>query len=69
MCHPALTTGMERIKVLSALRLPEIVLPQCDQLTAKEVIFLVICHLLSVLLIAFFLYLYLGSNYCMVVES
>jgi hypothetical protein len=29
----------------------------------------VICHLLSVLLIAFFLYLYLGSNYCMVVES
>jgi translation initiation factor 2-alpha kinase 4 len=37
MCHPPLLTGMERIKVLSSLRLPEIVLPVSDNLTGKEV--------------------------------
>jgi hypothetical protein len=39
MCHPPLLTGMERIKVLSSLRLPEIVLPVSDNLTGKEVYF------------------------------
>jgi len=37
MCHPPLLTGMERIKVLSSLRLPEIVFPVSDNLTGKEV--------------------------------
>lgn len=37
MCHPPLTTGMERIKVLSSIRLPEIVLPHSESLTGKEV--------------------------------
>lgn len=37
MCHPPLMTGMERIKVLSSLRLPEIVLPHSEHLTGKEV--------------------------------
>lgn len=37
MCHPPLSTGMERVKILNALRQPDIVLPHCDQLTAKEV--------------------------------
>lgn len=37
MCHPPLSTGMERVKILNAIRQPEIVLPRCDQLTTKEV--------------------------------
>lgn len=36
MCHPPLMTGMERIKVLSSLRLPEIVLPCSEHSIGKD---------------------------------
>ena len=43
MCHPPLNTGMERIKILSSIRQPDIVLPQdSDRLTANEVMMLIL---------------------------
>ena len=33
MCHPPLTTGMERIKILSSVRSKDIILPnECDEI-------------------------------------
>ena len=37
MCHPPLTTGMERVRILTNLRQPDIGLPHSDYLTLKEV--------------------------------
>jgi serine/threonine protein kinase len=38
MCHPPWPTGMERVKVLSSLRQPDINIPHSEHLTTKEVI-------------------------------
>lgn len=53
MCHPPLMTGMERIKVLSSLRLPEIVLPHSEHLTGKEVRLTIYQHFEYMIIVIF----------------